>query len=155
MHIEREADVLTIVAHINFQSYQITLGDLLYLYRLLPKSNWGFMKEQAKKYKWLRTLERTIALIQGIHEQLYTKTESFGSGLKYSIGANPNFPYVLSFADVFNALTEKGLRELQKMPSYFSIRLKKYPAVRNAYCRVVVHELAKYYINHSIGKVLY
>jgi hypothetical protein len=65
------ADLLLHLAHINFESLSIPLSVLLYLYRIGSKIDWRIVFNQARKHRWIRTLVRSLRILDAFHHSLY------------------------------------------------------------------------------------
>lgn len=65
------ADFLTYLAHINFECFQITLSDMLLLYKLASEVDWNVLLEQTNKHHWERTFKNSIKFIDMLHHTFY------------------------------------------------------------------------------------
>jgi hypothetical protein len=65
-------DALLCLAHISFETFRISLRDMLYLYSLGGNLIWSEAIEQAEKHRWGRTLKRSMVLLDILHHTFYS-----------------------------------------------------------------------------------
>ncbi len=103
------ADVLIHLAHMNFEPLHIGLGELLYLFTIIPQMNFNKALEQADMYSWKRTFLRTLNLINNIHYFLYGKVLIKVIPFKKRELENIEFPYCFSRTHLILSALEKRL----------------------------------------------
>ncbi len=146
-----EADIMTFLADMSFRTYEITVGDLVYLYRISLEADWKLMAEQAKKHNWLEQFDNTIAILNGLHRRLYKEAGPMEGYLPTIAQVDLDLPYILPFAQVTRNLLSKGERSLIKLPGYYSVRLKKsHPRLHKIYSKLVL-----VYLGQLLGKYVY
>jgi len=129
---EVNADALIYLAHMNFEPLLFTYAELLYLFRLLPEVDLGFIFNQASKFHWSNTLHRTINLINSLHYFLYGVECIKKERPKLITFKRIRFPYVFSRSHLIRACIEKGL---------FLYPLKRISKVMNI---LINHDAYKY-----------
>jgi len=93
----------------NFEPLYMDLGELLYLFTIIPKMDFHLALEQTEKYCWKKTFLRTLNLINNFHYYLY------GEVLTQEIDFNKIefeklvFPYCLSRTHLILSVLEKRL----------------------------------------------
>ena len=98
-----EVDFLTFIAHTNFENYHLTLGDLLYIYRLAGGVNWDIIQEQVTRHGWEKSFVRTIAIANGLHWALYNRSSPIEQVVPSVIEVKPRMPllyphrYIVAF----------------------------------------------------------
>ena len=102
------------------------------------------MAGQARKYGWLRPFHNTVAIMNGLHRQLYGEASPMEGYYPGTARVNLEFPFVMSLGHIIGALTGKGVRYLLKLPGYFSVRLKKHPALHRLYSRAILVSLSNF-----------
>ncbi len=103
------ADVLIHLAHMNFEPLNIVLGELLYLFDVIPKMDMKVALHQTRKYRWERTFCRTLGLINSFHQWLYGSPLIDGCGLVESNGKDVTFPYSFHRWHLIQAVLEKQM----------------------------------------------
>jgi len=144
-----EADLLTTIAHWNFQNYNITLGELFYVYSLSASADWHKMLEQVGKHGWLRSFLNTIGVLNGLHWRIYGKPSPMDVIIPFRNDVCLELPYLYSVQDVSRVLAEKGIINFVKLPSYVTEMLRKRSeGLAQAYAEVVLHHLGGFFIEH-------
>ncbi|HWQ96219.1 MAG TPA: nucleotidyltransferase family protein, partial [Candidatus Methylomirabilis sp.] len=145
-----ECEILSFMARMSFQWYEIGLGDLLYIYRISPSANWDLMAGQAKKYQWYQSFKRISSILDAIHYKIYGESSPINAKYVDKINITLNFPYVFSFPEIMRAFVEKDPRNLIKLPSYFAVSLRKENwDMYKAYSYVVLEQLAPFLLRYS------
>jgi len=119
-----EADIMTFIADIGHRTYEINIGDILYIYLLAPGADWQLLISQAKKYGWYDQFVYIVGILNGLHRQIYGEQSPMESELPNVITVDLKLPYILPLTKVANALWIKGTNNLLRLPGYYSIRLK-------------------------------
>jgi hypothetical protein len=121
-----EGDLLTYLAHINFELYYIALGDLLYIYNLSEKADWDMVMRQSRKYGWARSMETTIATINALHRHLYGEPSPIEKHIPVIADIKPEIPYKFSLHSIVENFAEKeALKQLAwQLPFYIYRRLR-------------------------------
>ncbi|OGO21362.1 MAG: hypothetical protein A2144_03810 [Chloroflexi bacterium RBG_16_50_9] len=146
-----EADLTTFLADMNFRTHEITLGDLLYLYRLAHEADWPLIAGQAEKYNWLVPFHKTIAILNTFHRRLYDEPSPVEKYFPGVAQVSLDLPFIMPLPHLIGALWEKGAKNLIKLPGYFSVRLKKsHPGLHRIYSRLVLG-----YLGQPLGKYIY
>jgi hypothetical protein len=121
------ADFLVHLAHMNFEPLHMLLSELLYLYSIGSKVDYGLLLAQSKKYRWKKTLLRTLAIMDFIHAELFG-ANFFSPRVKLQScsGSSLAFPYIFSKSHIIRAFLEKGivLYPLRRMPKTIKILLR-------------------------------
>lgn len=145
-----EADVLSILAHMNFHLYGVMLGDLLYVFKLSAQADWNSMAEQAAKHKWLRSFMNTITVLNGFHRNFYGEPSPIEKYFPFlPPRASFELPHIFSLSEVTRALAEHGLFNLAKLPSWYCERLrKKSLGLAEAYVRVVIDRIGGFFVKY-------
>jgi len=144
-----EGDILTYLAHMNFQQYQILLGDLLYVYTLLSKADWKLIERQATKHQWLLPFRDTVAILNGLHSELYGEPGPIHDCLPLCAKVHVNFPFMLPLTHVTRALITKGTVNVAKLASYYSARLEDVHSVlHEAYGKIVMDCLGSSFVRY-------
>ena len=132
-----ESEILAFLSDMNFRMYEILLGEIPYLFSISPQADWNLIAEQAEKYNWYGAFEKTIALFNGFHHAIYDEASVMEEYFPVSADVEIDFPFVLPQLQVSKALVKKDLNNILKIPSYYSIRLKKFrPKVYKIYSKV-------------------
>jgi len=117
------AEILTCLAHINFEQLYITIGDLLSVYTLSKGANWDKLSSETSRHHWHKTFLRTLAYFQDFHNYLYGEPLIKCPGLKIPVtkakAGGLSVPIELNRRDMFQAFLEKRaflpvLRRLKK-----------------------------------------
>jgi hypothetical protein len=147
-----EADIMTFLADANFRTYEIAFGDLLYLYKLSTEADWGLIAEQAKKHGWLIPFNNTVAILNSLHLKIYREPSPLEKYFTFKAKVDLDLPYIPPLSQVISALMKKGVLNFIKLPSYYSVRLKKrHEGLWRAYSEVLLGNLANLslkYWNH-------
>jgi len=144
-----EGDILSIVAHTNFQFYKITLSDLIYIYKLMPDTNWPLVIQQASNHGWLDALLGTFSILNYFHYTLYGEPSLIEKYISSVRETSMEFPYIFSYSHVAKALNKQGFLNLVKLFSYTADRLSLSSwAFYNAYCHVVMKKISKIWVNY-------
>jgi hypothetical protein len=69
-------DLLSHVAHINFEPLHFTLSDFIYICKIIPFADLEVIR-QAQKYNWLHSFSRTLSLISAYHRAIYASPFPF------------------------------------------------------------------------------
>lgn len=144
-----EGDLWSILAHTNFHKYQITLGDLLYVYKLSAEADWSWMAEIAAEQGGIGSFMIDVIVLNSLHHTFYGEPSPIEEYVSLSSQIDSELPYTYSFSEVTYYLMERGVMNLVKLPSYFYIRLKKRsPKLAKAYLQVVVERLGRLFIEN-------
>ena len=144
-----EADLLTLIAHMNFQVYAVLLGELLYIYYLSSLADWELINTQVKEHGWLRSFYNSVGILNGLHRTLYGTPSPIEEHLPMVTQTKLRFPYVFNLREAYDAVTAYGLVNIFKLAGYLPDRLK--PINRSlaaAYCDVVLGRLGSFFITH-------
>lgn len=145
-----EGDILSIIAHTNFQFYQLTLSDMLYIYRLAPLADWSLIVKEARKYKWLRALCETVSILNGFHRLFYHEPSEIENYIGDIAKVHMRLPFIPSLGHVARALIDKGVPNLTKLISYPADRLVGVSyGLQKAYCDIVLGRLGRPWIRHG------
>ena len=147
-----EGDILTNLAHINFQTYSLCLGDLKYVSSLLPKANMNILLNETSKFHWKAAFIETLSKINSVNMILKTMRNYHDL---FDINDNLTFPLLLSADHVARALKQKGVLNLIKLISYYSLSPYIPLRLKSAFSYVVIHKLAKIHIQYGLGKMSY
>lgn len=98
-------DTLIRIGHIPFELAELRLGELMHIFNTSKHIDWQVMRDEAKRMKWPQTFQRMEYLLNGVHFQLYGQYLS-DAKIKNHIN-NLNFPYRLSYVELFRAFMEK------------------------------------------------
>lgn len=138
-----EADILTYLTDTNFRTYEMSLGDVLYIYKLSTEADWGMIAEQANKYGWLIPFNNTVAVLNSLHLKLFKKHSPIEQHFKFKANVSLDLPYIPPLSQVVKALMEKGVLNFVKLPGYYSVRLKKrHEGLWRAYSEVILSTLS-------------
>lgn len=141
-----EADITTFLADANFRTYEIAFGDLLYLYKLSAEADWGIIAEQAEKHGWLVPLKNTVAILNSLHLKIYREPSPLEKYFPLEAQVDLDLPYIPPLSQVTKALMRKGFLNFIKLPSYYSVRLKKrHEGLWQAYSEVLLGHLASFF----------
>lgn len=142
-----EADILTLIAHINFQTYEIHIVDLIYLFDLIPKADMGILIKQTKKYGWKDYFCESLQKLNGLYNLLYNKQLIKGCKPAKINKSKLYFPYVLKPQNVLLGLVQKDFKSFPKFLSYSSIFVKyKNKALHNYINRIMDGRLSEFYL---------
>lgn len=144
-----ESEILTFIADMNFRMYQIHVGDLIHMYKITPQADWSIIIEQTVKYGWSEPFSQTISIMNGLHRKLYDKPSPMEKHIPQIKEVDVDFPFIMPPSQVAKALSNKGIINLVKMLSYFSMVLKKkHPSVYPLYAKVfnkLSHPFVRYF----------
>ena len=144
-----EGDILSIAAHTNFQFYKITLSDLIYIYKLMPDTNWPLVIQQASSHGWLDGLVGTISILNYFHFKLYGEPSLIEKYISSVQETSMEFPYIYSYSHVAKTLRKQGFLNLVRLFSYTADRLSLSSwAFYNAYCHVVMDKISKIWVSY-------
>ena len=145
-----EGEILSFMARMSFQWYEIGLGDLLYIFRISSLADWNLMAKQADKYRWYQTFCRTSSILDNIHRKIYGEASIINRCFVNEGDIEIDLPYVFSFSETTRAFVEKDIKNLIKLPSYVAVRLrKKHWDIYKAYSFVVLDKLAPFLLGYS------
>jgi len=144
-----ESDILTLFAHINYQLYEIQLGELLYIYQLSSQADWKLMAKQAHRYGWSAPFYSTISIINSLHLILYEEPSPIEEYFPFRTKLILKLPYVIPLTKVIEAITSKGAINLIKLPSYLCLRVRDInPSLYNACVRIMLSYLGNLFIKY-------
>ena len=75
-----EVELLTHIAHINFELLYITLSDLVYLSKLMHQVDWSIMLHQVRRYGWSNTFKRTIIIMKHLYNLIFSACSGDAKG---------------------------------------------------------------------------
>jgi len=107
-----EAEFLINTAHVNYEKLYIDLVELLYLCQLASQVEWKTVWAQAAKYRWKRALERTIELLDALHQVLYSDRSPFADLIGHRGEKDLDrleLPTPLPRSHIISSLMEKGV----------------------------------------------
>jgi hypothetical protein len=134
-----EADLMTFMADMSFRTYEITLGDLVYLFKISPEADWNLMAKQAKKHNWLAEFNYTVMLLNSFHRKLYREPSPMEEYLRVNTKVNLDLPYIFPLPYITRGLWKQGPKNLMKLPGYYSVILKRNRSrLHQAYCKLVL-----------------
>lgn len=121
-----EGDLLSHFAHVAFELYHITLGDLLYMCRLSKEANLEVVVQQAQTHSWAESLERVISVVNGLHRYLFGSESPIEPAAPIITNMELRLPFVYPPHYVVQAFAEKGmLRPLAwELPFYLYRRVR-------------------------------
>jgi hypothetical protein len=112
-----EADLITMMAHVVFESLHFSLGDLLYMFELSKQTNLKKIINQAEINNWSKTLENIVSIMNGLHRAMYYEPSPMENAIHRIRNVKPEFPFYCPLTLIIRAHIEK--RAWEKI---FSIR---------------------------------
>jgi len=102
-----ECEFLANIAHINFETRQIPLGDLLYIFMLMTNVNLEPVVDQAITHSWSMTLIRSLAMLNYIHRAIYERPSPLESKFPYTLDVDVcKMPVVLPKDHIILSIVE-------------------------------------------------
>jgi hypothetical protein len=121
-----EGDLLSHFAHMAFELYFLTLGDLLYVCRLSRNAGLAAVAEQAETHSWMNSLERVVSVVNALHRCFYGCESPIEKKMPVICQVEPTLPFVYPPHYVVRAYAEK--RRLSaltwELPFYFYRRVR-------------------------------
>jgi len=102
-----EADLITMMAHIPFESVYFNLGDVLYMFNLSKKADWQKIIAQARANNWERTLQNIISILNGLHRSMYGVPSPIESVVPAHRDVKADFPLPCPLWMILRAHIEK------------------------------------------------
>jgi hypothetical protein len=120
-----DADLITNIAHIPFESLYLNLGDALHLFRLFKEANWRDIIAQAKINNWFKTLTRIMALMNGLHRSMFAEPGPAECWFDLHSNGIMHFPIACPFGLIVRAHVEKrAWKKLFSFGYYVEKRMK-------------------------------
>jgi hypothetical protein len=106
-----EADLVTLVAHIPFESVYFNLGDVLYMFELSKLADWQKIIAQARVNNWESTLQNIISILNGLHRSMYGSPSPIEKVIPTHRNVKAEFPLPCPLRMILRAHIEKGAWE--------------------------------------------
>jgi hypothetical protein len=118
-------EAVTLIVDAIFRLYELKLGDMVYIFTLADQTDWNALRDQARKYGWLRSFDETVGVLNGYHRELYGEPSPIEAYVPNVKPVRPRAPYVPGWLTTSRALAAKGKRHLIKLPAYLGVLLKQ------------------------------
>lgn len=124
-----EFEILIALAHSNFENLYLTLGECLYLFKLLDSYpiGWNVIQRQIAAYGWKETFRRSLQLLNTLHFMIYGFFHpKIPQGIeRKQIDGKINFPYHFTRKHLFLSFMEKKMcwYSFKKIPKIFALFL--------------------------------
>jgi len=127
-----ETDILTLIAHSAFETFQITFNDFLCVCQLARQADWKSIKREVTRNGWYDLFIETIGVLNGLHFEIYGEPSPITEFIRYTKPVRLELPYIFPLSVIVSSLAHKRITRLLKLPfylpSYVPVRLNlKHP----------------------------